>query len=129
MPESIWMIAETYPADLVSTMDALPHLGYFSSKEEAEEEASSMNVSAAHGYFEYLESYKEQEENHRKELDTYHRAKEVLEKNGIDGDLIRVPTMHSPYTLEEWKEFFYSGFNYSAVEILPHSTQKLTDNM
>lgn len=129
MPKSVWMIAETYHEDEVSTMDALPDLGYFSSKDEAEEEASNMNVNTTHRYFEYLESYKEQEENHRKELDTYHRAKEVLEKNGIDGDLIRVPTMHSPYTLEEWKKYFYHGYNYSAIEILPYSTEKLTDNM
>ena len=123
------MIAETYHEDEASTMDALPHLGYFSSKEEAEEEASSMNVSAAHGYFEYLESYEEREKIYKEELDAYHRAKELLEKNGIDDTILKVPFMDSPYTLEEWKRYFYSGYHYSAIEILPHSTQKLHDNM
>lgn len=127
--ESVWMIAETYHEDEASTMDALPDLGYFSSKDEAEEETRKMNVSAEHGYFEYLESHKEREKIYKENLDTYHRAKELLEKNGIDDDLIRVPTMNSPYTLEEWKRYFYSGYHYSAIEILPHSKQKLHDNM
>ena len=129
MPESVWMIAETYPEDLVSTIDALPDLGYFSSKEEAEEEASRMNDRAAHGYFEYLESYEEREKVYKEELDAYHRAKELLEENGIDDNLLRVPYIQNPYTLEKWKEYYYHGYNYSAVEILPHSAQKLTDNM